>query len=83
MSLFKTEDVRKLLKDQIKNYHKSLEVSEWGEVISVGDGVCRAFGLKNVQAGELVSFENGELALSLNLERDSVSLVLLGKGTGC
>ena len=79
MSLLKADEIRSLLKDQIQNYEKTLEVSEWGQIISVGDGVCRAFGLKNVMSGELVSFSNGEKALALNLEQDSVSLVLLGE----
>ena len=78
MSLFQADEIRHLLKSQIQNYEKSLELAEWGQVISVGDGVCRAFGLKNVMLGELVSFEGGAQALALNLEQDSVSLVLLG-----
>lgn len=78
MSLLKVDEIRSLLKNQIQNYEKSLEVSEWGQVISVGDGVCRVFGLKNVMSGELVSFSNEERAMALNLEQDSVSLVLLG-----
>ncbi len=78
MSLFKADEIRHLLKEQIQNYEKSLELSEWGQIISVGDGVCRAFGLKNVMFGEIVSFDNGAQALAINLEQDSVSLVLLG-----
>ena len=78
MSLFQADEIRSLLKEQIQNYEKSLELAEWGQVISVGDGVCRAYGLKNVMFGEIVSFENGAQALALNLEQDSVSLVLLG-----
>ena len=78
MSLFQADEIRHLLKEQIQNYEKSLELAEWGQVISVGDGVCRAVGLKNVMLGEIVSFESGAQALALNLERDSVSLVLLG-----
>ena len=78
MSLLKADEIRKLLKDQIQEYEKKLEVSEWGQIVSVGDGVCRAFGLKNVMSGELVSFANGEKALALNLEQEFVSLVLLG-----
>ena len=77
MSLLRADEIRSLLADRIQNYEKSLEISEWGRVISAGDGVCRAFGLKNVMSGELVSFTGGEKALALNLERDSVSLVLL------
>ena len=80
--MLESNEIRNLLKKQIQNYEKSLEVSEWGKVISVGDGVCRAYGLRNVMAGEMVSFANGEKALALNLEQDSVSLVLLGEDRG-
>ncbi|MCY4512516.1 MAG: F0F1 ATP synthase subunit alpha, partial [Bdellovibrionales bacterium] len=80
--MLKSDEIRSLLKQQIQQYEKTLEVSEWGKVISVGDGVCRAYGLKNVMAGEMVSFSSGEKALALNLERDSVSLVLLGEDRG-
>ena len=78
MSAFQPEEIKNLLKHQIQNYEKSLEVKEWGQVISVGDGVCRAYGLKNVMFGELLSFEKGAKALALNLEQESVSLALLG-----
>lgn len=78
MSFFQADEIRHLLKEQIQNYEKSMELSEWGQVLSVGDGVCRAFGLKKVMLGEIVSFESGAQALALNLEQDSVSLVLLG-----
>ena len=81
MSLFQADEIRHLLKQQIQNYEKSLELSQWGQVVSVGDGVCRAFGLENVMLGEIVSFEGGQKALALNLEQDSVSLVLLGNET--
>ena len=80
MSQIQADEIRHLLKEQIQNYGKSMEIAEWGQVISLGDGVCRAFGLKNVMSGELVSFASGEQALTLNLEQDSVSLVLLGEG---
>ena len=79
--MFQADEIRRLLQEKIKNYKKSLELSEWGQVVSVGDGVCRVFGLKNVQLGEIVSFEGGAKALALNLEQDSVSLVLLGVET--
>ena len=78
MSTFQADEIKNLLKKQIVNYEKSLDVSEWGRVISVGDGVCRVFGLTNVMSGEMVSFKSGEKALALNLEQDNVSLVLLG-----
>ena len=78
MSVFQPDEIKNLLKERIKNYHQHLNLEEWGQVISVGDGVCRVFGLSQVMSGELVSFENGARALALNLEKDSVSLVLLG-----
>ncbi len=74
------EEIRHILKRQIQSYRKTLDVSETGHVISSGDGVCRAFGLENVMAGEIVSFKGGEKALALNLEHGSVSLALLGGG---
>ncbi|MCY4321709.1 MAG: F0F1 ATP synthase subunit alpha [Bdellovibrionaceae bacterium] len=79
--MFQADEIRHLLQKQIQNYEKSLELSEWGQVVSVGDGVCRAYGLKNVMMSEIVSFEKGAKALALNLEQDSVSLVLLGSET--
>ena len=76
--MFQADEIRHILKQQIQDYEKSLELSEWGQVLSVGDGVCRAFGLKKVMFGEIVNFESGVQALALNLEQESVSLVLLG-----
>ena len=52
-------EVTKLLKDQIKNFGEKAEVSEIGKVLSVGDGIARVYGLDNVQAGEMVEFEDG------------------------
>ena len=52
-------EITKLLKDQIKNFGEKAEVSEIGKVLSVGDGIARVFGLDNVQAGEMVEFEDG------------------------
>ena len=75
--MFQADEIRHILKQQIQDYEKSLELSEWGQVLSVGDGVCKAFGLKKVMFGEIVTFESGVKALALNLEQESVSLVLL------
>ena len=52
-------EITKLLKDQIKNFGEKAEVSEIGKVLSVGDGIARVYGLDNVQAGEMVEFEDG------------------------
>ena len=72
------DEIRHILKERIKNYKAALEVSETGRVISVGDGVCRAFGLANIMAGEIASFKGGGRALALNLEKNSASLAILG-----
>ena len=71
-------EVTKLLKDQIKNFGEKAEVSEIGKVLSVGDGIARVFGLDNVQAGEMVEFEDGSKGMALNLERDNVGVVIFG-----
>ena len=71
-------EVTKLLKDQIKNFGEEAEVSEIGKVLSVGDGIARIYGLDNVQAGEMVEFEDGSKGMALNLENDNVGVVIFG-----
>jgi len=71
-------EVSAILKEQIKNFGQEAEVSEVGQVLSVGDGIARVFGLDNVQAGEMVEFENGVRGMSLNLETDNVGIVIFG-----
>jgi|TARA_B110000211_G_scaffold230470_1_gene290073 F-type H+-transporting ATPase subunit alpha len=71
-------EVTKLLKEQIKNFGKKTEVSEIGKVLSVGDGIARVFGLDNVQAGEMVEFDDGSKGMALNLESDNVGVVIFG-----
>src|SRR5207342_2441997 len=63
---------------QIKNFGQEAEVSEVGQVLSVGDGLARVYGLDNVQAGEMVEFENGTRGMALNLETDNVGIVIFG-----
>ena len=70
-------EITKLLKDQIKNFGEKAEVSEIGKVLSVGDGIARVYGLDNVQAGEMVEFEDGSKGMALNLENDNVGVVFL------
>ena len=71
-------EVTKLLKDQIKNFGEKAEVSEIGKVLSVGDGIARVYGLDNVQAGEMVEFEDGSTGMALNLESENVGVVIFG-----
>lgn len=75
----RADEISRVLKDQIKNFKKSIEVTETGTVLAVGDGVARVYGLQNVQAGELVEFSNGISGMALNLEQDSVGIVILGE----
>ena len=71
-------EISSILKDQIKNFGKEAEVSEIGQVLSVGDGIARVYGLDNVQAGEMVEFPGGIRGMALNLEADNVGVVIFG-----
>ncbi|TMJ30303.1 MAG: F0F1 ATP synthase subunit alpha [Alphaproteobacteria bacterium] len=71
-------EISAILKEQIKNFGQEAEVSEVGQVLSVGDGIARVYGLDNVQAGEMVEFENGVRGMALNLEVDNVGIVIFG-----
>ncbi len=71
-------EISDVLKKQIQNFDDSVELAEVGQVVSVGDGVATAWGLENVQAGEQVQFESGVKGMALNLETDSVGIVVFG-----
>jgi F-type H+-transporting ATPase subunit alpha len=71
-------EISSILREQIKNFGQEAEVSEVGQVLSVGDGIARVYGLDNVQAGEMVAFENGVKGMALNLEVDNVGIVIFG-----
>ncbi|NOT70744.1 MAG: F0F1 ATP synthase subunit alpha [Hyphomicrobium sp.] len=71
-------EISSILKDQIKNFGKEAQVSEIGQVLSVGDGIARVYGLDNVQAGEMVEFPGGIRGMALNLESDNVGVVIFG-----
>ena len=71
-------EVTKILKEQIKKVGDKAEVSEVGQVLSVGDGIARIYGLDNVQAGEMVEFSDGSKGMALNLESDNVGVVIFG-----
>ena len=76
------DDISSLIKAQIKNYDKKAELSETGSVITVGDGIASVYGLDNCLSNELVEFSNGTYGMALNLEEDSVSVVMLGSDVG-
>jgi F-type H+/Na+-transporting ATPase subunit alpha len=71
-------EISSILKKQIADFGKEAEVSEIGQVLSVGDGIARVYGLDNVQAGEMVEFPNGIRGMALNLEPDNVGIVIFG-----
>ena len=78
MNLQATE-ISSLLKERIENFGAEPDMSEVGQVLSVGDGIARIYGLDRVQAGELVEFEGGLKGMALNLETDSVGAVVFGQ----
>jgi F-type H+/Na+-transporting ATPase subunit alpha len=71
-------EISAILKEQIKNFGQEAEVSEVGQVLSVGDGIAHVYGLDNVQSGEMVEFESGVRGMALNLESDNVGIVIFG-----
>lgn len=78
----RADEISKVLKEQIKNYGKTIEVSETGSVLSVGDGVARIYGLETAMAGELVEFPGETYGMVLNLENESVGVVIFGEDRG-
>ena len=75
-------EISAILKNQIANFGTEADVAEVGQVLSVGDGIARIYGLDKVQAGEMVEFPNGVKGMALNLETDNVGVVIFGSDTG-
>jgi F-type H+/Na+-transporting ATPase subunit alpha len=78
----RADEISKVLKEQIKGYSKAVEMSETGTVLSVGDGVARIYGLETAMQGELVEFPGETFGMVLNLESDSVGVVIFGEDRG-
>ena len=78
MAQIRADEIARVLRDEIENYDKAVNVSETGSVISVGDGIARIHGLELVMAGELIEFPHGVTGIALNLEEDQVGAVLMG-----
>ena len=78
----KPEEISKLIKEQIKNYENKISQADTGTVIMIGDGIARASGLDKCMANELLRFSNGEYGMALNLEENSVAIVMLGSDEG-
>ena len=79
---FKADENSSIIKERIENFDLNFEIEETGKIISIADGVAKVYGLKNIMAGEMVEFENGEKGMALNLEESSVGIVVLGRGEG-
>src|SRR5258706_14089730 len=71
-------EISAILKQQIENFGAEADVAEVGQVLSVGDGIARVYGLDSVQAGEMVEFPGGIKGMALNLESDNVGVVIFG-----
>ena len=78
----KASEISSILKEKIADFDLSTDMSEIGRVLSVGDGIARVYGLDKVQLNEMVEFSNGVKGMALNLEEDSVSVVLFGSDEG-
>jgi F-type H+-transporting ATPase subunit alpha len=78
MASIRADEISRVLREEIENYEKAVDVAETGSVISVGDGIARIYGLENVMAGELIEFKGGVSGIALNLEEEDVGAVLLG-----
>src|SRR6266436_2942172 len=81
MAQIRADEISRVLREEIENYEKAVNVAETGSVISVGDGIARIYGLENVMAGELIEFKGGVSGIALNLEEDQVGAVMLGDYT--
>ena len=82
MMQIKPEEVSKLIKEQIKNYENKITQNDTGTILMIGDGIARVSGLEKCMANELVRFSSGEYGMALNLEENSVAIVMLGNDEG-
>ncbi|HEY6342645.1 MAG TPA: F0F1 ATP synthase subunit alpha [Bryobacteraceae bacterium] len=78
MAQIRADEISRVLREEIENYERAVNVAETGSVISVGDGIARVYGLENVMAGELIEFKGDVAGIALNLEEEDVGSVLLG-----
>src|SRR4051812_43553275 len=81
MAQIRADEITRVLREEIENYERAINVAETGFVISVGDGIARVYGLETVMAGELLEFPHNLAGIALNLEEDQVGVVLLGDYT--
>ena len=74
----KPDEISTLIKNEIENYSNELDVSDFGRVMQVGDGIARVYGLRHCMSGELLKFPHDVYGMALNLEEDNVGAVILG-----
>lgn len=80
MAKIQADEISSIIRERINNFELDVDINETGRVISLADGIARVYGLSNVMAGEMVEFEDGTKGMALNLEEDSVGIVILGSG---
>src|ERR1035441_8651491 len=78
MAQIRADEITSILRQEIENYERAIDVTETGLVISLGDGIARIHGLEKVMAGELIEFPHNVAGIAMNLEEDQVGAVLLG-----
>src|SRR5271169_1261266 len=78
MAQIRADEISRVLRQEIENYERAIDVTETGSVISLGDGIARIHGLEKVMAGELIEFPHNVSGIAMNLEEDQVGAVLLG-----
>src|SRR6201992_2405084 len=81
MAQIRADEITKILRQEIENYERAIDVTEVGAVISLGDGIARIHGLDKVMSGELIEFPHNVSGIAMNLEEDEVGAVLLGDYT--
>jgi len=75
------DEVSSLIKERIANFELNIDINETGKIVTLADNIAKVYGLTNVMAGEMVEFEDGTKGMALNLEEDSVGVVILGQGS--
>ena len=81
MAKIQADDVSSLIKERIANFELNIDINETGKIVTLADNIAKVYGLTNVMAGEMVEFEDGTKGMALNLEEDSVGVVILGQGS--
>ena len=79
---FRVDEISSVIGEEIQQYRQSVDLTETGKVLEVGDGIAQVYGLSNAMSGELIAFSNGSMGQVFNLEESSVGIVILGEYLG-